>query len=301
MSEYRSIPSEKLPRIIYIMGSGRSGTTILEVLLSNSPGVAGVGEVTHIFRDGYINGDVCACGSDVSECELWSTVRRQCDWSDADISSGEKLFRRFSWHSKFPGVAMGLAPANAKKEFADLNGKLFSAVAKHSGAHTIIDSSKYAARAIALMRSFPDDVMIICLTRSPSGLMQAFSKPNKNEQKPKSTLATFIYYIYVMACFRVVSWRYGRRVLKIRYEDVVSDPCTALDRIERWSGVDLSATRETISSDGFLEPGHIVTGNRLRYQKKIRFRRSGEDRAALRMPTRIVVMIMNAYRFILQL
>jgi len=301
MNERRSIHAEKPPQIIYIMGSGRSGTTIMEVLLSNSPRIVGVGEVTHIFRDGYINGDVCACGNDVSQCELWSAVRHHCSWSDADISYGEKLFREFSWHSRFPGVAVGIGRADTKKRFRELNGKLFSAVATHSGAHTIIDSSKYAARAISLARSFPDDVMIICLTRSPSGLMQAFSKPNKNEQTPKSTLATFIYYIYVMSCFRVVSWLYGRRVLKLRYEDVVSDPYAVLDRIEEWSGVDLSISREIISSDGFLKPGHIVTGNRLRYQRKIRFRRSDNPHVILQWPTRWVVMAMNAYRIFLRL
>ena len=37
--------------LLYIMGTGRSATTILEIILTNNPKITGVGEVTHIFRD----------------------------------------------------------------------------------------------------------------------------------------------------------------------------------------------------------------------------------------------------------
>ena len=43
-----------IPDILYIMGPGRSGTTVLHILLANNPGFFGMGEITHVFRDAFL-------------------------------------------------------------------------------------------------------------------------------------------------------------------------------------------------------------------------------------------------------
>ena len=62
------------PRLIYVMGTARSGTTILEILLGNNPGIANLGEVSHIFAHGFIRNDDCACGHPARECPVWGEV-----------------------------------------------------------------------------------------------------------------------------------------------------------------------------------------------------------------------------------
>ena len=62
------------PMIIYIMGTGRSGTTILEVLLGSQDKVVQAGEITHIFKDGIQRSIACACGSLAEKCPLWGSV-----------------------------------------------------------------------------------------------------------------------------------------------------------------------------------------------------------------------------------
>src|SRR5687767_4385545 len=55
-------PADSMPEILYVMGTGRSGTTILEVLLTNEEGITSTGEVKHIFRDAFVRDLQCACG-----------------------------------------------------------------------------------------------------------------------------------------------------------------------------------------------------------------------------------------------
>ena len=269
---YRQNLIYPFPDILYIMGTGRSGTTILEILLTNNPGVFGVGEVTHIFQDGFTNDEICSCGKRVSICEFWSSVRELCNWREEDISKLNKLFVDIAWHSQFPKVASGLLSSRQKELFIKTNKCLFQASASVSGANIVVDSSKYAGRALELARAFPNKVKIICLTRSPAGLVNAFKKNDAAEQKPKSLFGTLYYYLYTMTCFRIAIWLLKSGVLRIRYEDMISNPQETLNRIESWSGIDLSQTKNILAEKQWLESGHIVTGNRLRRQGRVKFR-----------------------------
>src|SRR5713101_2080953 len=50
------------PRILYLGGLGRSGSTLIERLLGELPGVCAVGEVVHMWRRGVVEGERCGCG-----------------------------------------------------------------------------------------------------------------------------------------------------------------------------------------------------------------------------------------------
>ncbi len=292
-------PTRPFPDILYIMGTGRSGTTILEILLSNNPGIFGVGEVTNIFQDGFTDDETCSCGKPTSACEHWSSVRQQCNWKEADISNLNQLFVDIAWHTQFPKVASGLVTRNKKVIFSKTNECLFQSSADISDANIVVDSSKYAGRALELARAFPQSVKIICLTRSPAGLINAFKKTDAAEQKPKSLSGTIYYYLYTLACFRIVAWLLKSRVLRIRYEDMIANPDQTLCRIESWGGIDLSQTKSILKEKKWLETGHIVTGNRLRRQGRVKFKPGGQHPKAEGFLTRSVVSLMNFYRSIL--
>lgn len=287
------------PRILYIMGTGRSGTTILEVLLANNPGVVGVGECTHIFRDGYIANKACSCGELTSSCNLWSKVRAYCGWQGAVLQSVDFLFNNVSRHIRFPLTVTGLIPRTVLRSYKDINDCLFRAVSSLSKAAVIVDSSKYAGRALTLARIFPGETRIICLTRSPAGLVGAFQKQDAGEQPPKSLLATFFYYLYSMTCFRIVTWLLGTKVLRVRYEDFIENPIGTLNKIEAWGGLNLEQVKGKIFENQWLGIGHIVTGNRLRLQGKVKFQPNMPITTQLPLMQKPLIWVMNIYRTIL--
>lgn len=259
------------PEILYIMGTGRSGTTILEILLANNEDFAGVGEAKHIFRDGYLGEHTCACGSAAASCELWSAVLKEAGWRRDEFHELARVVERSESHARFPLTWLGWPKGAELERYRRAILTMYAAVANASRKTVIVDSSKYPARALLLARLVPNRVKVLCITRSPGGLLEAFAKKNKDEQRPKGTLSVTVYYLYVLLCMRLVKARLGERCKSVRFEDLTDRPANVLSEVESWSGHSLSIARQKLASGDCFDVGHIVTGNRLRKKGRVRF------------------------------
>ena len=62
------------PKVTYILGAGRSGSTVLERLLSSAPGVVGTGEIATLWRR-TLSALTCSCGAPAPDCPFWVDVR----------------------------------------------------------------------------------------------------------------------------------------------------------------------------------------------------------------------------------
>jgi hypothetical protein len=263
--------ADAMPDILYVMGTGRSGTTILEVLLANDEGITGTGELKHIFRDGFVRDLQCACGKSGHQCELWARVLHALRWSPEDCAALGKTIEQAESHANFPKVYLGLQDERAMDLYEKASTALFRSVARIMGSRVIVDSSKYPARALLLDRLYPNKLKVLCLTRSAAGLIEAFQKKNEGEQRPKGRFAVVTYYLYVLMCMRLVRIRLRDRCCVVRFEDLNRDPCSVLTKIEQWSGYSLATARAKVSRGEEFEVGHIMTGNRLRKKGKVKF------------------------------
>src|SRR3989337_1492741 len=64
-------------RILYIGGAGRSGSTLIELILGNMPGFFSVGEIRY-FWEYVLEEDLsCGCGEIITSCTFWSKVLRE--------------------------------------------------------------------------------------------------------------------------------------------------------------------------------------------------------------------------------
>lgn len=296
-----AVPRERsaedaVPGILYVMGTGRSGTTILEVLLTNSQGVTGTGELKHIFRDGFVRNVPCACGKPARECELWSEVLRQSNWSREECVELSRAIDGLEGHGAFPRLFLGAADAESIQRHREATERIFRSVQRITRCDAIVDSSKYPSRALLLDRAFPDKVRVVCITRSAAGLLAAFRKQNESEQRPKTTLVASAYYLYVLFCLRLVKARLKDRCLVIRFEDLNRDPAGTLKAIEDWSGYSFAGSRARIAAGEALDVGHIVTGNRLRKKGRVRFEPSSSRVDAGRA---LIARVLEMYRNVL--
>lgn len=287
--------SNVLPRIVYIMGTGRSGTTILEVLIRNNPEIFGAGEITHIFRDGFLKNKECSCGKATLNCEVWGRVLEKNQWSAVEVKDFEKVFSNVTRHGAFPLIALGIINRERQCEFEIVNKKLFSSIKEVTGANIIVDSSKYPSRALFLAEHYPGDIKILCMTRSPSGLISAFGKQHEEEQKPKSLIMASIYYLYVLMCMYIVKQRLRDQCYILRYEDLRSDPIGILTGIQKWGGYNLNNSIELLKNNEWFDIGHIVTGNRLRKMKQIKYEYNDQGNEESDK-VNIIVRFLNFYR-----
>src|SRR5919198_4383583 len=84
-------------RVINIVGTGRSGSTLIEVLLAQLPGFVDVGELRYVwYRRLVKKGNVlCGCRALLSECPFWERVGDEAfgGWDRLDAAEVRALER----------------------------------------------------------------------------------------------------------------------------------------------------------------------------------------------------------------
>ncbi len=135
------------PEIIYIMSDNRSGSTLLENILSKSEECFSVGELAmlrgHLLKNGP--GEkwnwTCSCGKPFDECIFWSSIVKQ-----TFEKSPENFFTSINWNFKSKALALNaglpflfkkrflkiINSNNNKKVISTLN-ELYKLVHEHSG------------------------------------------------------------------------------------------------------------------------------------------------------------------------
>ncbi|NNE43484.1 MAG: hypothetical protein HKN12_04695, partial [Gemmatimonadetes bacterium] len=112
--------SRTAERVVYITGYGRSGSTLLDILIGQADGVTGVGELDLLHRDWGERG--CSCGKDYDDCEFWSAVetsrlatlteavaREQGRaMPDRGAAAAERTLRRVENLPSFPALVLNL-------------------------------------------------------------------------------------------------------------------------------------------------------------------------------------------------
>lgn len=276
-------PREPL-RLVYIAGSGRSGSTVLATILGSHPDIVNLGELERLPRDGWTRNRYCSCGRRALACPFWSEVRQR--WlsavPDADADELLSLQDRFTDRT---GLLRHLTPGagggRGFRRYAELTGALLECTLDASGARVAVDSSKRPARALALARVPGVDLRILHLVRDGRGVLCSLRQAyEKNEKKgierpirPKPTwrvaaLWTFANLSAEYACRHVDD---GHSEL-LRYEHLVQNPVSALARIGDLADLDLGFLGKRAARGGSFDAGHAIAGNRVRMQEEIRLR-----------------------------
>lgn len=267
--------------ILYVMGYGRSGSTLLDRVLGSYEGVAGCGELSNIVESGWINDEYCSCGHKVSKCKFWSDVYSL--WSFGKQAKDEKEFhslqKKYESHESF-WKSVTYPNVTRSHEFEcylhDL-GLLYSCIREVSGNDMIVDSSKNVARAYNLSLLPCVSVKWLHLVRDCRGVVSSLEKTFTQDLKKgvqRSIGGThwmrtiLAWSIYNYEC-EILKKRIQSDSILIKYEDFSSNPSDELKRIGDIIDVPAltSETWDRFSSS--QNDTHIAAGNRLRMQNEI--------------------------------
>lgn len=277
MNSNIKVSADEAPNVLYIMGTGRSGSTILEIVLGSAKETFGTGELFNILKDGYLKNSPCSCDQEFNDCKVWSSLKASLPLSDDETSKLIKDFSRLEWHSGFWLQWFGISTPN--QQYFEINQHIIRTLKEITGSKTIIDSSKYAGRVLALNKLLGNQLKVIWLVRKPENIITSFQKKNKGEQLPKSSLKAAIYIFVVTLSAKLVQKKLGNRCLLVHYEDFISNPQQELSKISSWANIDLEESIEKIKHQKPFSPGHLVTANRLRQSKEIILKVTGEKTA----------------------
>ncbi|HLQ44663.1 MAG TPA: sulfotransferase, partial [Planctomycetaceae bacterium] len=163
-------------------------------------------------------------------------------------------------------------PSREFHDFRQQTEALFRAIADVSGRAVVVDSSKSPLRAAWLTRMPGLDVRLLHLVRDARAVAWSRAKAYKadvqagitREFLPKPAWISAGYWLWVNLISLWLRRVHKATSLELRYEDFVSQPAAAMNRIGAWSGFEVAATTRALLDGQPLHPEHTIAGNRLR-------------------------------------
>lgn len=280
-------------RVIYIAGSGRSGSTILATLLGGHPSLVSVGELDRLPGDGWIRNQYCACGRRADGCGFWSAVRER--WAEmvpeADPSRLVAQQRRFTRRRSLPRLLLAARTRGRRfRRFETATAALLRAIAGVAGVEAVVDSSKSPVRALALARMETVDLRVIHLVRDGRGVLASLRKGYRKDVQggiphdipPRPTWRVAALWTFSNLVSEALGRVVGReRYVRVRYEDLMRDPPAALASLEGVVGHRLASVGERAARGEAFSTGHTIAGNRVRMEGEVRLRSRGSWRDGL--------------------
>ncbi|WP_157249344.1 sulfotransferase [Nonomuraea typhae] len=252
------------PGVIFLGGLGRSGTTLLERLLGESPGVTPLGEVVHLWARGVLSGEPCGCGAVFTECAFWRAVGARAfgGWTAELAERVLCLRQRVDRTRRIPSLGHTDLP-----EYVAAYRRVYAAAAAVGGARLVIDSSKHASLAGCLAAGGVA-VRVVHVVRDPRAVAHSW---RRNVERPEDgrpmtrwgPVRTSLHWTAQNLALGLLGRR-GVPVVRVRYEDLLADPRATLGALAAELGLDpaFSHVRGTTAE---LGRAHTVSGNPMRF------------------------------------
>jgi Sulfotransferase family len=177
--------------VLLIAGAGRSGSTLLELMLDQVPGVTAVGELTDIWDAALGRNELCGCGKPFADCPFWTDVGARAfgGWDAADAERMLAIHDSVARNRHFLRLlTSSLAPSFRARldDYAVAVSRILDAVAAVSGCRTIVDASKWPSHAMVLRRSLGYELRMVQLVRDPRGVAYSWARRLERPHAPDS-------------------------------------------------------------------------------------------------------------------
>lgn len=281
------------PKVIFVAGWGRSGTTLLDKLLGQMDGWFSAGELGSVWDRGVLENSTCACSRPFRSCPVWSRaatdyVRKPAEEIRRIVELRDAFKNRYCWcHLTESGRRY------VRKKTSELRGhvsELYARLVDVTGARVIVDSSKRPAHGYLLQMIDAIDLHVVHIVRDPRGVAFSWRKRGKVYDENDGQRRHFHRIPVLLSTLIWIWWNvtveylWGRsgRYCRVRYEDLVSEPKKVLKQIAESVGEEVRLDYFDDECTATLEPTHLVAGNPSRFQNgKTHLRLDEQWRSAL--------------------
>jgi hypothetical protein len=260
------------PKVIYIAGATRSGTTLADIIIGNQTGFLSGGELMYFTKNGLLENEFCSCGCRVNQCPFWNEVAQV--WGGKRLLSVKDYnriyFSTFKNRSIFRFLFKFIFPDQEFKNFQKDTLSLYQIIWSLGGKKIIVDSSKSPYR-LFLLRKLGIDIEVVHIIRNVRGVIFSALKsiqidaPSGIEMDilPKSPLKVALKWVATNMLVGVFS--YGLKRTKVTFERMLSCPEEFINNISRDAVID----NEALKHGGPFLPGHLVAGGRIRMKNQV--------------------------------
>ena len=231
--------------IIYILGTGRTGTTLLGIALSNNNNIFDTGEILKFIK---LKGVPHGFNERSDNYKFWQRIYRQLGLKIEINETLESIIHRREYHKYF---IKNLFFNRNNVRYKDYINNFFDVLEDEIDESIVIDSSKYPGRAMALENNLSanHNAYYVYIKRNPISVANSFAKKGV-EQPSKSFLASNLYYFIVNLCCNIFLITINKeKKITIKYEDFIAKPEQVLDEIQMKFNMDLSNSIELIKNN----------------------------------------------------
>ena len=221
-------------KVIYVGGSGRSGTTILARILGQTTGYIAIGEVRELWRLGLMQNHPCGCGHPFRECPVWLRVGAEAfgGWERTDPEAALSLVQSFTYLDALD-LVRGTSRNSRHLAFFRLLERLYEGIHAAANGATIVDTSKGTEYGVALAATPGLEVRAIHLIRDSRGVAYSWTK-----EVPRPYTLPRVFRMHRLDVLATARWMahhtlmelLGRRIpmARLRYESLMDQPRSQL-------------------------------------------------------------------------
>jgi hypothetical protein len=261
-------------KVVYIAGSGRSGSTIVDNILGQLEGWVSVGEVRFLWERGIEQDRTCGCGEAFSACPFWQAVLARAFPDGVDPGRMRALLDRGTRARRIPAL-LGRSRRRrfVRRDLAELTtalGALYTAIADVSGARVVVDSSKLPTYGAVLGEVPGIDLRVVHLVRDPRATAYSWlrtkalpDRPGADMQRQSPLHSSALWTLW--NAMAEVFWGRSPRATRVRYEDFVRAPRPTIARIVARADEPPEDGPFVSETEVELTPAHGVAGNPSRF------------------------------------
>ncbi len=309
----QKIENKKI-KLIYLMGMGRSGGTLVGKILGQIEDTTFVGEIRHLIDRGFKENWECSCGDKFKDCKHWRKIFIQTFLNNekvklSDFIRIQESFDRTTMIIKtfWILIKIKIFKHNNKELniYKNLNSKLYHNISESFKTNNIIESSRYPGRALMLNRCDDIDLFIIHLVRDPRGVINSQLKKQQERTGKKSKIAlrnilTWNITLFIGYIIQLIFKK--SNITFLCYENFIKRPHESLQRILNEANLSTKKLPEFSSENAIhIKPVHVFSGNENRYLSgEIIIKHDIKWKKELNCITKFIVTLSTFYYLMIQ-
>ncbi len=166
-------------KVLYIAGTGRCGSTILDMVLGQLPGATSVGELRYLWKRGVGENRLCGTGEPFTENTQWKNIVEALYGDDlhtkaSEFSALESSLRIRAMLGLKTQIKLNILRSNVSPYAKELR-RVLGAIQNEFKSNLIIDSSKMPMHGFALAQIPDIDLRVIHLVRDRKAVVHSWN------------------------------------------------------------------------------------------------------------------------------
>lgn len=246
--------------LLYVVGLGHNGSTLLDLLLGASSGVFSTSQLNDLLApyvpDGRAEKDL-----------FWREVLSQLKDGGKELGEQNQSIQLERRAREF------IMSKAVRLHYADVNGELLDSLFSAIDDEWIVDSSKNISRALGLLEWDADRVYMLHIVRDIRSYVNSYNMRKEERGQRRGYLYPAFHWYAKNLLASLIVRRRSKHYLIMKYEDFIENPVSEIERVEVFCSTSFVETKDVIQNRRPIYPNKRMTfrGNRILAMNEVVF------------------------------